>query len=444
VVEQSASSRRAIDRFNSDRGFGLKSRFIVGSLAAGLLVLGLGGWAVTAELSGAVIAQGSIVVLKHVKKVQHLDGGIVAKLNVQNGAVVNAGDILVRLDNTQLLTELGIIRSQLIELTGRSMRLTAERDGLETIAFPSDFDAMGPEAPKVMTGELRLFAAGRITRNSKKQQLELRIEQSEEEIKGLTSQMKAKAGEMDLIKRELVQIEELHRRKLTPVSRVYAMQREYTRIDGDHGGLVARIARAKGQISEVRIQILSLGQTLRSDTQRELRDIEARIAELRERAVAARDRLARTELRAPVSGVIHELAVHTVGGVITPAEPVMVIVPKNDDLTVEARLSPNDIDQVSIGQEARLRFSAFNQRTTPEMHGQVTRISADVTLDTTTGQSYYVGRVEIYEKSFDALGSRKLIPGMPVEVFISTGERTALSYLAKPFTDQMARAFREE
>ncbi|MCF6198309.1 MAG: HlyD family type I secretion periplasmic adaptor subunit [Hyphomicrobiaceae bacterium] len=427
-----------------DHGFGLKSRVVIASLTTILLLVAGGTWAATAKLSGAIIASGMVVVQKHVKKVQHRDGGIVAQINVKNGDVVKKNDVLIELDDTQTKAELGIIHSQLVELLGRKARLTTERDNQTDIIFPFEAKDAGPDINRVIIGEKRLLQNNRRTRKSKKQQLFLRIEQLNEEISGLTSQMNAKSGELRLIKKELKDIKRLYRKKLTAASRVYAMEREATRIRGDHGGLVAQIARIKGQISEVNIQILSVDHDAQTLAQREIRSIEAKVAELSERQVAVSDKLRRIKIRAPLSGVVHELTAHTINGVISPAEPIMLIVPQNDDLTIEARISPTDIDQISIDQHVKLRFSAFNQRTTPELPSKLQQISADVTRDRNTGQSYYIARIAIDEKALNELGRQKLVPGMPVEVFITTQERSALSFFAKPFTDQFERAFREE
>lgn len=427
----------------AQRNFGVRSRLGFGLSVIALLVVGFGGWAMTAELSGAVIAQGLVVVDRHVKKIQHRDGGIVSKIFVSNGDKVQAGDILVRLDDTQLNANLAIIRSQLIELKGRRARLAAERDGASSVTFPDQFLSLGPEAAKVKSGEERLFQVNRETRQGQIDQLNLRITQLQSEITGLRAQQEAKSSELALIEKELNSIRQLKKRNLTTASRVYAMEREAARLNGERGGLTSQIARAEGQISEVRVQILSIEQTVRSETQKQLRDIDARLTELREREVAAKDQLNRVQMRAPLAGTIHELAVHTVGGVITPAEPVMLIVPEGDDLTIEARIAPSDIDQVLPGQFATLRFSAFSQQNTPAVDGRVLKVSADVTKDDATGQRYYVGRVAFAEDASVKLGGQKLLPGMPVEVFITTGERTALSYLTKPFVDQLARTFRE-
>lgn len=433
-----ARGQPAQDTFNFGR------RMTFGWFLLGGLVFGVGGWAATADLSGAIIASGSIVVDKYSKKVQHKDGGIVASIHVRGGEKVEAGQTLIRLDDTQIKAELGIVRAQLVELTGRKARLIAERDGLSAIAFPDAIDAMGPDAAQVRAGETRLFEENRKSRQSQKEQPASRIGQTNDEIDGLTRQRDSKQKEHDIIKKELAQVTSLQKRSLTPITRVYQMERESTRLTGEHGSLIANIAKAKGQISELEMQILTLDQTVRSEAQKELRAIEARVGELTERQLAAVDRLIRVELKAPQGGVIHELNVHTVGGVITAAESIMLIVPEDEALTVEARFSPTDRDQLQPGQAARMRFTAFNQRTTPEVTGTIKTVAADVTVDPKNGQSYFSGRIALDGQAMEKLGNIKLVPGMPVEVFVATGDRTALTYLTKPFTDQWARAFKEE
>ena len=432
------------NHLKGEAAFSVRPRLIVGLLVIGVLILAGGGWAGTAQVSGAIIAQGTVVVERHVKKVQHLYGGIVAEINVLDGAVVQAGDILIRLDDTKDRAELGVVQSQIIDLVGRKARLSAERDGLTAIEFSSGFDTMGPGAIRVRKGEVRLFESNREGIESAQNQLRLRIGQQKEEIRALASQRDAKENELKLIRKELEQLRELYSKKLVPVTRLYTLEREATRTDGEHGGLEAQIARALGQINEIKLQIIAVDQTMKRDAQLEIREIEGKIAELTERKVEIVDRLSRVELRAPVSGVVHELAVYTVGGVVTAAESVMLIVPGNDDLTIEARVMPNDIDQVAINQQVRVRLSAFNQRATSELRGRVVQVAADVTEDARSGQNYYLARIEIDKESLEEIVDWKLVPGMPVEVFMTTDKRTVLSYLAKPITDQLARAFRDD
>ena len=427
-----------------DKSFPISGRVMFGSLVMGLLILCIGGWAATAELSGAVIAPGTVVVEKNIKKVQHRDGGIVAQINVKNGDRVEAGQVIIVLDDTQIRAELGIVNAQLTELTARKARLSAEVDGLNHVVFPKGFEVSSDHATHVAAGERRLFKSTRSNQKSQKEQLQLQIEQLEQEISGIEAQRKSKKVQLEIIELELSQIKKLHEQQLTSVTRVYALQRESERLRGDYGGLVSQIARAKGKISEINLQILAVEQTARLQAQRELRTSEAKIAELREREIAAKDRLTRTKLHAPQSGLVHELAVHTIGGVITSAETVLSIVPENEKLTIEARVAQIDIDQVAVARPAKLRFSAFNQQTTPELEGRVIHVSADITTDEQSGQTYYVARIEIDPASREKIRDLDLLPGMPVEVFISTGARTALSYLSKPITDQFRRAFREQ
>ncbi|MGI9406362.1 MAG: HlyD family type I secretion periplasmic adaptor subunit [Hyphomicrobiaceae bacterium] len=427
-----------------DHGFGVMPRLAFGLTVVGILVIGCGGWAVTAELSGAVIAPGTVVVERHTKKIQHLDGGIVAKINVRNGDEVEAGDVLLTLDDTQLKASLSVINSQLLEIDGRNARLIAERDGAGTISFPAKFSPSVPEMKIIMEGETRLFLANQRTRLSQIEQLNIRIDQLRSEITGLKSQHTSKGEELALMTKEMKDVKYLYKKQLTAKTRYFAMQREMTRLTGEQASLMSQIARTEGKISETRVQILSIEQSTRAEAQKKLRENEARYTELRERKVAAKDQLSRVDIRAPLSGLVHELTAHTIGGVITAAEPVMYIVPEGDELTIEARLSPTDIDQVVPGQEVRLRFSAFSQQTSPELKGRVLKVSADVSQDPSSGQRYYMSRVAIDDDITAKLGDQKILPGMPVEVFVTTSKRTALSFLAKPFVDQVARTFREE
>lgn len=428
----------------STRSFSIRGQVIFGILVVSSLVFGAGGWAATAPLSGAVIASGSIVVDKNVKKVQHRDGGIVSKISVKNGDRVEAGQVIIELDDTQIRAELGVVQAQLTELIARRARLSAEVNGLDKIGFPKGFESSGAQAKQVIEGQRRLFAQSRSNLKSRKEQLTLQIQQLKEEITGIEAQRSAKRDQLEILKKELAEIRKLYAKQLTSVTRVYSLQREVTRLHGEYGGLTAQTSRVKGKISEIRLQILSVVDTARLEAQQELQTTEAKITELSEREIAAKDRLSRTRLTAPKSGIAHELAVHTVGGVITSAETVLVIVPADTALTIEARIAPVDIDQMSNGMPATLRFSAFNQQTTPELTGRVVHVSADVTTDEQTSQKYYSARIELDPGSQDKLGDLQLLPGMPVEAFMSTGVRTALSYLVKPVTDQFHRAFREE
>jgi HlyD family secretion protein len=411
------------------------------AFAFGLIVLmafSCGVWATTTPIAGAVIASGTVVVESNIKKVQHPTGGIVALIPVKNGDRVQAGDTVLKLDDTQARANLGIVVSQLIQLTGRKARLETERDLSDSIQFPPDFLA-NEEAKAIAEGETRLFSHRRAFKKGQVAQLTERIGQIKEEIKGLTAQREAKQIESDLMVEELDRLEGLRKQELMAVNRILAAQRDLTKLKGEWGSLVAQVARAQGQISEMELQIIALDQNMQTEATKELREIEARIAELAERKVAAEDQLKRVILTAPQDGTVHDLAVHTVGGVIATGETVMTIVPSRDELSVEVRIATSDIDQVHPEQAAKLRFPAFSQRTTPEVSGIVTRIGADLTRDAQSNSVFYVVRIhpEGLPKGI------KLVPGMPAEAFIATGERTALSYLIKPIADQFARAFRE-
>jgi HlyD family secretion protein len=422
---------------------GLRKRLLAGLAAVIVLVVGAGGWAATTLISGAVIAPGFVVVESNIKRVQHPSGGVVGAINVKNGDLVRAGDVVMRLDDTQTRASLGVIVSQLIDLTGRKARLEAERDDTPAIAFPAGFESQGSEAQRIVDGERKLLTAKRQTLTAQKSQLRERIGQLQLESEGVKSQRTAKSKELGLIVEEKSRVEDMHERNLTPVTRVLAMQRDVIRVEGEYGALTAQLGRIGGQINEISMQLLTLEETQRSDAQKELREIEARIAELSERRIAAEDMLKRIDIKSPLEGVVHDLAVHTVGGVIAGGETVMMVVPSSDRLTIEARILPQDIDRVRVGQSVVLRFSAFNQRTTPELAGTLSRVAADLTREPQTGNSYFLVRVTVEDKELARLSGEKIVPGMPAEVFIGTGERTALSYLVKPMTDQIARSFRE-
>lgn len=437
------SSRRAGPQPEEPVEFGIFGRMFFSFLVITILIGGFGTWAATAELSGAVISHGTVIVDGRAKKIQHRDGGSVASINVKEGDRVSQGETLVVLDDTQMKAELAITQSQLVELRARHARLTAERGSDDAIVFPAEI-ANNPDNQVILNGEKRLFEDARQTRQSQKEQLSLRISQLQMESEGVSSQRQAKKKELSLIDKELDDVRALFAQKLTPATRVYALERDQTRIAGEHGALVAQEARLRGQISEIQVQIINLDQTARTEAQREVRNTEARIAELRERDVAQRDRLAHMHVRAPQAGVVHELQVHTVGGVITPAEPIMMIVPDTKALTIEIRVSPAEIDQVHVGQPVRLRFTAFNQRTTPEKQGRISYVSADVTHDAKARVDYYAANVKLEGDDTFFVSGQPILPGMPVEAFITTGKRTALSYFLKPLTDHMSRALREE
>lgn len=415
-------------------------------LAALLLIAGgFGGWAATAELAGAVLAEGTVVVDSNVKKVQHPTGGVVGEIRVRDGDWVAAGALLLRLDDTINRANLQIITGQLDELAMRSARLIAERDGAGNVVAPAMFAERSdePTLREMIAAEGTLFDSRRMARAGQKAQLVERIAQLSEEIVGLDGQEAAKASEVDLIEQELIGLLKLREKDLVPSIRVVGMQRESARLGGERSQLVAAAAQARGRIAETRLQILQLDQDFKTEVMGELREIQAKQAELNERRAAAQDQLKRIDIRSPQAGIVHQLSVHTVGGVISQSEPIMLIVPSSDALVIEAKVAPQDIDHVTVGQSAVLRFPAFNQQTTPEFSGSVQRVAADLTREPQLGQAYFLVRITLPEAELKRMGALRLVPGMPAEVQIRTGDRTPLSYLMKPLSDQVARAFKE-
>jgi HlyD family secretion protein len=380
-----------------------------------------------------------------VKKVQHPTGGVVGEVRVRDGDRVKAGDTLVRLDETVTRANLAIVHKGLIELYARKARLAAERDGTETVTTPKDLaDKTGDaDVQEALGSERKLFELRRTARLGQKQQLRQRIAQLQEEIRGLEAQQAAKTKETELIEQELVGMRELWKKNLIPIDKLTALERETARLQGERGQLIASAAQAKGKIAETELQVLQVDQDLSSDVAKELRETDGKIGEYVERKVAAEDQLKRTDIRAPQDGVVFQSTANTVGGVVAAGDPIMLIVPETDTLLVEAKVDPKDIDKVQFGQPVLLRFSAFDIRTTPEINGTVARVAADTSADQRTGQTYYVVRIAMTPDEIARLGNVRLTPGMPVEAFIQTGQRTMLSYLIKPLHDQFMRAFRE-
>ncbi len=418
----------------------------VGLVVLALLVGGVGSWAATTDISGAVIAPGILVVDTYVKKVQHPEGGIVGEILARDGERVKAGDVVVRLDATIARANLAIISKGLTELAARKARLEAERGGADAIIVPDELASRSddPQVAHVIAGEQQLFALRQAARVGQKAQLRQRIAQLDEEIGGLQLQANAKSREIELIQRELKGARELWEKNLMPISKLTTLEREATRIGGERGNLISTIARAKARVAETELEIIQIDRDLASEVAKELREIDAKVGEFVERKVTAEDQLKRIDIRAPQAGVVHQSTAHTVGGVINAGDAIMLVVPEADHLTVEAKVDPKDIDQLLLGREAMLRFSAFNQRTTPEIVGAVSQISADIVTDDRTGTSYYTIRVALSAGEISRLGKKALVPGMPVEVFFKTGDRRVLSYLVKPLSDQITRAFREQ
>ena len=401
-------------------------------------------WAILVPLSGAVIMPGTLVLESDVKKIQHPAGGVVSKILVRDGMHVHAGDLLLHLDQTQLRTNAEVISQQLDQVRVRLARLIAERDGQDEPQIPHELAGKSNDdaVKHLWASEISLFKSRAAARSSAKELLRSRAQQLEEQISGLDAQVKSKAAQHDLIGGELTGVDSLFQKGLVPLTRKTSLQREAARLDGERGQVVSAIAEAKSKISEAELQAVRIDQEFRSEVMKELREAQDKQAELVEKSIAANDLLNRVDMRSPTNGIVHQLSVHTIGGVIAAGEVVMEIVPASDELQIEAKLPPQNIDQVHSGQQAYIRFSAFNQRTTPQLEGVVSYLSADLSHDRANpNMTYYTVRVTLPPSERARLGSLQLVSGMPAEVFLQTGTRTMMSYLFKPLTDQLSRTF---
>ena len=412
------------------------------------LLGGVTAWATMTEIAGAVIASGTIVVEGNSKQVQHQEGGIVKKVLVKNGDLINSGDLIIQLDDTVTKANLAIVTKQLDSLYAQETRLVAEQDGSTEISFVKH-DQLQSYAnsqdgiEKINSSQKRLFYARRNSLIGQKQQLKEQIIQFEKQIEGLFAQSDAKKRELGYLDDELADLGGLLSQQLVSASRVIILKRDQAKLTGELGDLTAQVAQAKQAISERNIQILQLDEDFLASVLQQLQETRSQIAQLEEQKIAALDQLTRIDIRAPKKGVVHNLNVHTIGQVIQPAEITMLIVPWDDQLIVEAQIQPVDIDKVKIDQSATIRLPSFDQRTTPELKAMVSNISADLLHDPNTGLSYYVTRLVIPKQELQKLGNKDLVPGMPVEAFIKTNDRSVISYLTKPITDQIQHAMRE-
>ncbi len=420
----------------------------IGFIALFCLVVGLGGWSAMANIAGAIVSSGMIEVEANRQVVQHPEGGVVGEILADDGDSVDAGAVLVRFDDTLIRSELSIIEGQLFELMARRGRLEAERDGFEGIAFPDDMETMSPRSEidiqNLKAGQLRLFAARRISLEKEAEQLEERKIQIERQIEGSEAQLEALKRQNELLLEELEDQTELLNKGLAQASRVLALQREEARLRGQVGELTAAVAESRGRIAETEIEILKLTSSLREEAITTLRDLEYNEIELKQRRLSTLETLSRMEVRAPASGVVYGTTIYALRSVVRPAEPLMYIVPKDSPFVISSRIEPIHIDQVHQGQDVKLVFSSFNSRTTPELDGVVTKVSADVFTDEVTGQVYYSAEILPKDGELAKLEGQELLPGMPVESFIRTNDRTPLAYLTQPFMDYFNRAFREE
>lgn len=431
-----------------ESGWSARRHMVVGFMALIALVVGLGGWSAFANIAGAIVASGMIEVEANRQVVQHPDGGVVGEILVDDGDRVEAGDVLIRFDNTLQRSELAIIEGQLFEILARRGRLEAERDGVDTITFPAELDELATKSPidveSLKAGQVLLFEARRTSLAKEAEQLRERQIQVERQIEGSESQLNALGTQLELIAQELKDQEELLRKGLAQATRVLSLQREEARLYGQVGELQAAVAESRGRIAETEIEILKLTSQLREDAITTLRDLQYNEIELKERRLSTLETLARLDVRAPTSGIVYDTSVFALRSVVRPADPLMYIVPQDSPLVISSRIETIHVDQVHVGQDATLRFSTFDSRTTPEIEGVVTKVSADAFTDDVTGQTYYTAELLPKEGELEKLAGLELLPGMPVESFIKTSDRTPLAYLTKPLTDYFNRAFRED
>lgn len=417
---------------------------VLGLLSLLVLLGGFGTWSVMARINGAVITSGQIEVDRNRQVVQHLDGGVVAEILVDEGDTVEVGDMLIRLDSSVLTSELAVVEGQLFEILARQGRLKAERDGTDSPEFDPLLDEGGAEAAELKDGQARLFTAREESIQRATEQLTQQRAQIASQLTGIEAQQTALSTQRDLIAEELADQQTLLDRGLAQASRVLALQREEANLLGRVGELTAAAAQAQERMTEIEIQILGLTSTRREEAISQLRDLQYNQLELSERRRTLRTQLERLDIRAPVSGVIYGMQVFAPRSVIRPADPVMFIVPQDRPLVIATQVQLNDIDQIFLGQEVTLRFSALDQRRTPELKGTVTLVSADAFQDDNAGLSYYRAEVQMNEGEIDKLPpGTTLIPGMPVEAFVRTADRSPINYLVKPMADYFVKAFRE-
>lgn len=423
---------------------GIRRHVVIGLLAVAALVFGVGGLAAMIDFAGAVVGHGTLVVSGNVKKVQHQAGGTVSELLVKEGDKVKAGDVLLRLDPTIAAANRGIVTKGLYEALAQKARLEAERSGSTELTFPKELADIAdrPEVAEVIRIETNAFEAGVAARAGQKEQLRKKINEFEQQLVGLKAQEDAVRRQITLSKAEVEGLRTLRGQDLVSTQRITEAEMRLAQLEGQLGQIIATIAQTGAEIAGAELQIIQIDQDVRSKASEQLSETISRVNEMTERRIAAEDQYAKQTIIAPISGTVYQLSAHTIGGVVNPGEEIMLIVPEDDVLVVEAQISPAQIDRVHADQEAVLRFTSFGSRETPEYIGKVLTVSPDLITDQRTGMSYYKARIEMPQQAMDELGE-KFVPGMPVEVFIVTGDRTVLSYLTKPLADQIMHTFRE-
>lgn len=414
-----------------------------------IIVFALGSfiaWSALASISSAIVSSGTLKVSSNRKSVQTSEGGTVVKLSVQNGAHVAIGDILVRLDDTKSRSILGVLQSNYDHIRATVARLRAERRDVEKIIFPLELVVRSedPEVTDILEAQRHLFHARKTAFVGQKEIFKERMGQLIEEIKGLHDQSTTKDKQIKIIQAEHDSLIVLFKKGMIQKTRMLALEREALRLQGEKSHHIAGIARAKGKMAEARLEVLQFRKNFESDVSDQLTAKETEMFGLAERVVAARHALGQTEIRATENGIVVDLKIDTVGQVLQPGATLLEIVPENDELIVEARIRPADIDNIAVGMSAEVVFSAFSRKQVPKLPGKIFYISADILTDAKLNVSYYLAKVSIQKTGVFKSGPFKLLPGMPAEIFIVTGERTPLAYLTQPLRDSMSRAWREQ
>jgi HlyD family secretion protein len=419
---------------------------LAGTALIGIFVIGFGTWAAVAPLESAAIANGTVVSESSRKTIQHLEGGIIAQILVHDGDIVQAGQVLLRLDDTKARTTMVALQGQVWDARAAEARLIAERDGASAIAFPADLVAKSsePGVAAALAGQQKIFDTQHQLQGSKIAAIGERINQVNEEIKGHQAEVAALDQRTKLLNEEIAGVQQLVDKGLERKPRLLSLQRDLAEMEGKRGDTMAHIAKAKQTIAESEVDILSLQNDRQKDVADELRDTQKKLHEVQEQAQAAADVLARIDIRAPETGTITDLRVHTPGGVINPGEALLDLVPQTDRLVVDARVRPEDIDRVHEGLPAQVRLMPYKQRRTPPIDATVVYVSADRLTDTHTNESYYRAKLRLDEKELASLVDVKMVPGMPSEAMIKTGETTAALYALSPILDSFHRAFREK
>lgn len=419
---------------------------LIGAAVVAVAFGGAGSWGATVPLASAVVADGQVTVDTNRKQISHLEGGVVADLRVRDGDTVGAGEVLMRLDETRATAQLAILTSAYREELARQARLVAERDSRPRIAWPAELNhaSLNPDIAALRESQSAIFNSRRDALAGETAILHERVDQLSQEIEGMTAQRSATDKQITFIAEELGPLRDLFSRGHTTKQRLLALEREAARLTGQRGQLTADIARAKKAVGETKLEMLQNQKAFRAEVVSQLREVQAKLMDLRERRIAATDVLLRLDIRAPVSGKVVNMTVHSTDAVIKAGSPVLEIVPSADELLVEVRVRPQDVDNVAIGQSADIRFLAFKQRTTPTLSGQVAYVSADALSGRDNAEAFYLARIRVPDAELGRLEGQKLQPGMPAEAMILTGERTAFDYLIQPIRESMNRAWREE